>query len=303
VAAGRPSRTELGTSVTKLLRIVVACGTIAGVITAAGVARADVPSAGDRTQAHAIAAGVRLPSLTISSARVDEDTGTNIAAFTVRLTRASTRLVRVRFATAPGTATANDYTAVRGVLSFTPRQRSKQVAVKIVPDDDPEDEEFFYVRLSRPQNARIARAQGRGTIAPSDLPSAFTVVAFMDGRQQNEGNPTATGIARLTFVPSAGTLSYSVSVQGIGGQPTETHLHPGGPTDDGLGVLANLESPPDNGSVSRTTTFSRLTMLQIRENPEQFYVQVHSANYFTGAIRGQLQPASPPRNALRVGTA
>jgi CHRD domain/Calx-beta domain len=300
VAVGLPSRTGVGTSVRKLLRIVGASGAIAAVITAAGVARAELPSGGDRTQTHAIAVGVRLPSLTISSTRVDEDAGTNVAAFIVRLTRASTRSVRVRYATASGTATANDYTAVRGVLTFAPRQRSKQLAVKIAPDDDPEDEEFFYVRLSRPQNARITRAQGRGTIAPSDLPSAFTVVALMDGRQQREGNPTATGSARLTFVPAAGTLSYSVSVQGIGGQPTETHLHPGGPTDDGLGVLANLESPTDNGTVSRTTTFSRLTMLQIREHPEQFYVQVHSTNYFTGAIRGQLQHGT---NALWLGTA
>jgi CHRD domain/Calx-beta domain len=293
-------RTGVGTRVRKPLRIVVASGAIAAVITAAGVARADVPSGGDPTQANAVAVGARLPSLTISNTRVDEDTGPNVASFTVRLTRSSTRTVRVRYATASGTATASDYTAVRGVITFAPRQRSKQLAVKVTPDDDPEDEEFFYVRLSRAQNARITRAQGRGTIAPSDLPAAFTVVALMDGRQQPAGNPTATGSARLTFDPAAGTLSYSISVQGIGGQPTETHLHPGGPTDDGLGVLANLESPTDNGTVSRTTTFSRLVMLQIREHPEQFYVQVHSTNYFTGAIRGQLQHGT---NAPWFGTA
>jgi hypothetical protein len=271
--------------------IAIAGATIAAVITIGGVPGTHVASGSAGTHAH-IAANARLPSLAISNARVDEDAGAMTAVFALRLTPASTRAVRVRFATASGTASPGDYSATQGVLTFRPRQRSKQLAVKIAPDDEPEDEESFYVRLSRPRNARLARAQGRGTISTSDLPPAFTVVALMDGRQQLQGNPSATGSARLTFDPTAGSLSYSISVQGIGGQPTQTHLHPGGPTDDGLGVLANLESPTDNGTINGTTTFGRLAMLQIREHPERFYVQVHSANYFTGAIRGQLQRAS-----------
>jgi CHRD domain/Calx-beta domain len=277
----------------KFRLIAVAGAMIAALLATAGVAWPRVAGDDRRLQTPA-AASLRLPALTISDARVDEDTGAMTAVFTVRLRPASTRAVRVQFATASGAASAGDYRAARGVFRFAPRERSKRVVVTIAPDGEPEDEESFYVRLSRPQNARMARAQGRGTIAASDLPPAFTVVALMDGRQQREGNPSATGIARLTFDPVSAKLSYTISVQGIGGQPTQTHLHPGEPADDGLGVLANLQSPPDNGSVNGTTAFGRLAMLPIHEHPERFYAQVHSANYFTGAIRGQFQHAREP---------
>jgi Calx-beta domain/CHRD domain len=277
-------------SVRKLRLIAVAGATIAAILATAGVAWSRVAGDDLRRQTP-VRASLRLPALTISSARADEDAGAMTATFTVQLSRASTRAVRVRFATASGTASVRDYRPAQGVLRFGPRERSKEVAITIAPDDEPEDEESFYLRLSRPQQARVARPQGRGTISASDLPPAFTVVALMDGRQQREGNPSATGIARLTFDPVSARLSYVISAQGIGDQPTQTHLHPGGPADDGLGVHANLQSPPDNGSVSGTTAFGRLAMLPIREHPERFYAQIHSASYFTGAIRGQFQHA------------
>jgi hypothetical protein len=84
------------------------------------------------------------------------------ATFTVKLRRASTRAVRVRFATASGTASVRDYRPAQGVLRFGPGERSKKIVITIAPDDEPEDEEIFYVRLSRPQHARVAGPQGRG---------------------------------------------------------------------------------------------------------------------------------------------
>ena len=60
----------------------------------------------------------------------------------------------VHYATGDGTAKAgSDYDAAEGDLTFGPNETSKEVKVKIIDDDEIEDDEEFYVTLSAPKMA------------------------------------------------------------------------------------------------------------------------------------------------------
>lgn len=228
------------------------------------------------------------PSLSISGAASAEEGGS--AVFTVRLSKPSKKSVSVRFATSDGSATAGaDYARASGTLRFKPRETTKPVTVVVMDDADTEDPETFTVLLSRPLNARLARESGRATIAASDLPAAFTAVVSMDGSQGiGGGHPSATGSATLSFDPAAGTVTYTISAQGMGEPSFQTHLHRGGPSVDGP-ILVALAGPADNRSSTATTGFSRPLMPEVSATPNDFYVQIHTTRYFSGAMRGQLR--------------
>ena len=73
------------------------------------------------------------------------------------------------YQTASGTATAGaDYTGASGTLTFGPYLRSRTILVPIVGDKIHEGNETFFVNLSAPNNATIARGKGRGTIVDDD---------------------------------------------------------------------------------------------------------------------------------------
>jgi hypothetical protein len=107
------------------------------------------------------------PALSVDDVRVAEG---ETAAFTVGLSRASTRTITVRYATAPGTATAADFTAASGTLTFAPGETAKTVRVTTIDDALVEGDETFRLVLSAPTNATLADDTGVGTIADDDAP-------------------------------------------------------------------------------------------------------------------------------------
>lgn len=71
----------------------------------------------------------------------------------------------VTYATAPGTAAANDYVAASGTLTFAPGQTALTITVAAKTDARAENDEIFYVNLSSPTGGAILNdAQGAGTI-------------------------------------------------------------------------------------------------------------------------------------------
>src|SRR5262249_58992087 len=81
----------------------------------------------------------------------------------------------VHYATRDGTATAGkDYVATSGTLRFEPGERQKTVAVEVIGDTVPEDNETFTVELSDAVGADIRRAVGTCTILDDDAgPDTF----------------------------------------------------------------------------------------------------------------------------------
>ncbi len=110
------------------------------------------------------------PSITIDDVAVLEgNSGTTRAAFRVHLSAPSELLVSVNYATSNGTAMAgSDYHAQSGLLFFPPGFTNRFINVTVNGDLMIEPDETFFVNLSRPVNATIARGQAQGTILNDD---------------------------------------------------------------------------------------------------------------------------------------
>ena len=109
------------------------------------------------------------PSITMSDVTVTEgNTGTRAATFTVTLSAAYGQPVTVAYATANGTATAGDYQAGSGTLTFVPGETSKTITVLVNGDRFGEANETFFVNLSSPTNATVANGQAVGTIVDDE---------------------------------------------------------------------------------------------------------------------------------------
>jgi len=103
--------------------------------------------------------------------RVEGDSGTTSAVFTVSLPFASALTVTVHFATADGTATTadHDYQAQSGTLTFAPGQTTKTITVVVYGDKKNEPDEWFAINLSgASDNAMLIDGTGIGTILNDD---------------------------------------------------------------------------------------------------------------------------------------
>jgi len=147
-------------------------GVLAGTPTVAGSYAFTVTAAnGNGTATEDVVLVIRpRPSLAIGDRSVVEgNSGTRPLVFTVRLSRASTIPVTVRWHTANGTAVAgSDYSAASGVLTFRPGQTTATLTVLVHGDRQKEPTETFHVRLGNPGGASIAAGDAIGHIVNDD---------------------------------------------------------------------------------------------------------------------------------------
>ena len=100
------------------------------------------------------------------------------------------------------------------------------------------------------------------------------------------GDPDGSGTANVRVNPGQGCISYDVAVEGI--EPaTAAHIHEA-PAGAAGGVVVGLEELPTDGTSSGTVTVDREEAKDIVQNPDEYYVNVHNAEYPGGAVRGQL---------------
>lgn len=112
------------------------------------------------------------PAIAISDAAIIEsDSGQTALVFTVSLSKAGSKEVSVKYGTANGTATASDgdFVGKSGTLKFAPGETTKTITVMVNGDSRWESDEHFFVNLSGAKNAKIADAQGIGTISNDDV--------------------------------------------------------------------------------------------------------------------------------------
>lgn len=123
------------------------------------------------------------------------------------------------------------------------------------------------------------------TIVPAALAQSYSTTLTGAAEVPGPGDPDGAGIAVITI--DGTSIRYSVLVQNIGA-PTLSHIHrgaagvAGGPVVDlNVAMLAN-----------GTATVSQALADEIRANPSGFYVNVHTAEFAGGAVRGQLSSAT-----------
>ena len=99
------------------------------------------------------------------------------------------------------------------------------------------------------------------------------------------GDLDGSGTANVRVNPGQECLSYDLDVQNI--EPaTAAHIHEA-PAGVAGPVVEELDAPTD-GSSSGTNEVSREEAKDIVKNPEEYYVNVHNAEFPGGALRGQL---------------
>ncbi len=95
------------------------------------------------------------------------------------------------------------------------------------------------------------------------------------------------GTAEVVVDPDAGQLCYTLTYSGIG-KPTAAHVHHGAEGVAGpVAVDFEYAKNGDQGCVP----VDAAELAEIGQAPADHYVNVHTANYPNGAIRGQLGPA------------
>ena len=137
---------------------------------------------------------------------VEGDKGVSNLLFTVSLSKASTNVVTVNYATTNGTALAvKDFRPKKGKLKFLPGGTSMTIPVAIVGNTLNEADEFFRMNLSRSVNTVIIDGQGIGTIMDND-PLPQVSLADVTAVEVNAGVRSVAFTLRLS-AKSGRTLS------------------------------------------------------------------------------------------------
>ena len=113
--------------------------------------------------------------------------------------------------------------------------------------------------------------------------------ASLSGAQEvPPANTPATGAAEVMLNTNTNTLSWKVTYSGLTGAATGGHLHGPAPMGQNAGVMVpftgNLDAQPMTGQATLTT--QQVTAL----TSGQLYVNLHTAQFPNGEIRGQLRP-------------
>jgi hypothetical protein len=119
-----------------------------------------------------------------------------------------------------------------------------------------------------------------------------------DEGQDGAGDPNAKGTASF-LVADEQTLCYGFAIRGAD-EPTGVHIHKGVAGENG-DIVIPFDNPPkdangqpagDPGASSGCKTLEEQSELdalrRILTNPKGYYVNIHTASFPDGAVRGQL---------------
>ncbi|MGH2747265.1 MAG: CHRD domain-containing protein [Actinomycetota bacterium] len=114
------------------------------------------------------------------------------------------------------------------------------------------------------------------------------------------GDPDGFGTAHLELNQGQGTVCWEISLSNVDPLPFGGHIHIAGPDDPGPIVLTLLGAP---ANAEPTTTPDAPTsypasacvenvdaglIKDIRQSPDEYYVNLHNEPFPNGAVRGQL---------------
>lgn len=112
---------------------------------------------------------------------------------------------------------------------------------------------------------------------------------FLTGGQEvpGPGDPNGVGWATLRLRPNQDEICVRLFVFNVASS-TAAHIHNGVEGVAG-GVVVTLPTPNSSGFASGCVDVDSDLVDNIKENPEDYYINVHNADYPDGAVRGQLR--------------
>ena len=130
--------------------------------------------------------------------------------FHVKLSEKSDRQVSVQYATSSGTAqSGTDFTAKKGLLSFSAGDTWELVRVRTTRDRVNEGNETFTLTLSSPLNATLGNATATGTITEADTDvDGLPYVAVKESTDAVEGKPVAFTVRLSVASKQTVTVQY-----------------------------------------------------------------------------------------------
>lgn len=122
---------------------------------------------------------------------------------------------------------------------------------------------------------------------PTAVAAGKPVSVEMSGAAEvpGPGDPDGSGTATLRINPGRGEICYTLTVTNIA-PATAAHIHVGGP--DVAGPVVVPLAAPTSGTSTACATVDRALAKDIARNLENYYVNVHNAEFPAGAVRGQL---------------
>jgi hypothetical protein len=130
-------------------------------------------------------------------------------------------------------------------------------------------------------------------IGASVSASAESFTASLTGAQEVPAvASTGFGGAQVIVNPTAGTLTFKVTFNGLTSAQTLSHIHAPAPIGASAAVIINFGTVGGtSGTIQGSASITAGQLAQLRSG--QGYVNVHSANFPNGELRGQLLPARP----------
>jgi hypothetical protein len=104
------------------------------------------------------------------------------------------------------------------------------------------------------------------------------------------GDPDGTGTAAITVNVGQRRVCWDITVNNIAA-PTRGHIHKAPVLVNGPIVVGFFEATDVRlkGCTSTTQPVDRRLLMDIIQHPQDYYVNVHNADFPGGAIRGQLK--------------
>lgn len=123
--------------------------------------------------------------------------------------------------------------------------------------------------------------------------NAETFHAYLTAAQEVPTNGSAgTGYARIVLNESAGTISYTIVYRDLSSAQMASHIHAPAAIGVNAGVIISLGAA--GGTAGTVTGSASITPTQIAQlRAHQGYVNVHTANFSGGEIRGQIGSRRP----------
>jgi hypothetical protein len=102
------------------------------------------------------------------------------------------------------------------------------------------------------------------------------------------GDPNGEGTVHLTLNQGEGTVCFELEWSGLRGAATAAHIHVGPAGVAGpivVPLFMTSRASPESGCIEGV---DRDLIKDIRQHPDEYYVNIHDAVFPSGAIRGQL---------------
>jgi hypothetical protein len=117
----------------------------------------------------------------------------------------------------------------------------------------------------------------------------FVFALTPEAEEPDPGDLGASGTAAILVIPAADLICYRLTWQDIEGNVVGAHIHEAPVGVDNPAPLVGLIDGTFSGTAGSYQACTRSTEADaIAENPENYYVNIHSDVYPGGAIRGQL---------------